>query len=102
MLFHQLREHLVFQAQFALKLLDSTGQVRAFSLAVRGERSRPSLEKLLLPAVEYARLQIQFVAQIRHRYLVYQMTLQDRYLFIRTEVPAAPLLGTHHLPPSGV
>lgn len=41
------------------------------------------LEKLLLPAVEYTRLEIQLVAQIRHRHLVNQMPLQDCNLFLR-------------------
>gem|GEM_PF-3791407 len=74
---HQFGQHLIFRLDLLLQELDPL----LFGLLVRAalalEGSRPVLEELFLPTVEYRWLQSQFITQIGNRHFIQQVPPQD-------------------------
>ena len=82
MLRHQLGQNLVLGLDLLLQIGDPLllGGVVGWPLLLEG--SRPVLEELLLPPVEYRGLQPQLVAQLRNRHLLNKMPSEDGDLFL--------------------
>jgi hypothetical protein len=86
MLRHQLGEDLVLGLNLLLQVGDPLllGGVVGWPLLLEGRR--PVLEELLLPAVKDRGLQTQFIAELRDRLLLQQMSPEDGDLLFRRVV----------------
>src|SRR3954467_11104254 len=85
---HQLRENLILSPDLLLQIGDSLLLGGGVGTPPRLENRRSVFEELLLPTVEGGRLESQFVAQLRDRHLLDQMSSQDGNLFFRRVVLA--------------
>ena len=86
MLLQQLGKHLVFPMQFLFKLMDSLFFYFLGVFVLSGKGSCSFFEELLLPTVQYIRLQLVFVAKIRYRFSANQVALEDDYFLFRAVV----------------
>ena len=96
MLGHQFGQHLVLGLDLLLEPRDAFLFGLATAAVVGLEGGGAVLKELFLPAVEHRRLQRQFVAELRDRLLVQQMTSQDGHLFLGRVVLAC---FSHAFPP---
>jgi hypothetical protein len=83
-LFHQLRQDLVFLLQLGFQKGDPLLARLDLLLGARrrSEGHRPVVKEDFQPAIEDRRTQMVFVAPIRHGLLLHQMALQDRHLLL--------------------
>jgi len=87
---HQLGQNLILTLDLLLQILNAflLGLVARAGRAL--ESRRPVLEEFLLPAVEYRRLQSEFITELGNWLLLQQMPPQNGYLLFRCIVLPYP------------